>query len=338
MVSNIFVNPWGVFWQAARLMRPQPGLPVRPLLALAALIAAAAIGCSRRPGGAPRSEAPAPGAIVAGPRDTTGAAARAETAAVAPADTLPRYATFAITDEKALSGLARRLGPDSFAVVLALNRIDLAHARQGDTLVVPGTFDLARLSPFPDTLPAARALPKLLVVSARVQAFGAYESGRLCRWGPTSTGRQEKPTTPGLYHTNWRQRRRVSTFNDEWILNWYVNLGNFDGISLHQYELPGRPASHSCVRLLEDDAAWLYHWVETWKLVPGDRRKIAEQGTPVVVMDEYAFGGRKPWKRLPEDPRATAVAAEEIEAALGRWGVAGDALPRQAAPHDSLPH
>jgi len=337
------MNSPGHIWQSVRRMRPHQRRRACHFVATAALLAAVASGCGRQSGtdGASRESVSArvPATTADSLRDTArGTAAPAETAAVAPADTLPRYATFAITDEKALSGLARRLGPDSFAVVLALNRIDLAHARQGDTLVVPSTFDLARLSPFPDTLPAARTLPKLLLVSARVQAFGAYESGRLRRWGPTSTGRQEKPTAPGLYHTNWRQRRRVSTFNDEWVLNWYVNLGNFDGISLHQYELPGRPASHSCVRLLEDDAAWLYHWVETWKLVPGDRRKIAEQGTPVVVMDEYAFGGRKPWKRLPEDPRATAVAAEEIEAALGRWGVTGDALPRQAAPHDSLPH
>ena len=186
---------------------------------------------------------------------------------------------------------------------------------------MPSVFDWARLSPFPDTLPAAGLPPKLLVVSARVQAFGAYEAGRLVRWGPTSTGRQEKATPPGLYHANWRQRTRASTFNDEWVLHWYVNLSNFDGISLHQYELPGRPASHSCVRLLEDDAEWLYRWVDTWKLVPGDRRKVLVQGTPVAVLDEYAFGRRRPWKRLPDDPRATTLGAGEIAAALRKWGV-----------------
>jgi hypothetical protein len=112
----------------------------------------------------------------------------------------------------------------------------------------------------------------------------------------------------------------VSTFNDEWVLHWYVNLSNFDGISLHQYELPGRPASHACVRLLADDAEWLYHWVDTWKLVPGDRRRVLEQGTPVVVIDEYAFGQRRPWKRLPDDPRATTLRLEEVETALRNFG------------------
>ena len=297
----------------------------RPVPVVCALLAALALAGCGRGRGAPRepAEAPAaPGSGVGPTGDTARAGSLRADSAAGPADTLGRYGRFRLANEDSLRALERRLGPEAFGVVLRLNRLDLAHARQGDTLVVPASFDWARLSPFPDTLPAAGVPSRLLVVSARVQAFGAYEAGRLVRWGPTSTGRQEKPTPPGLYHANWRQRTRVSTFNDEWILHWYVNLSNFDGISLHQYELPGRPASHACVRLLEDDAEWLYHWVDTWKLVPGDRRKVLEHGTPVVVLDEYAFGQRRPWKRLPEDPQATAIAADSIAAALRRWAPA----------------
>jgi len=292
------------------------------VLVLAAALALAGCGRGRGSGGSGRiaTPPPAPGTTAVPARDTARAPATSvETPAAAA--TILRYGTFPLASEDSLRALPRRFGPESLAVVLRLNRVDLEHARLGDTLVVPSIFDLARLAPFPDTLPAARALPKLIVVSARVQAFGAYEAGRLLRWGPTSTGRKEKTTPAGLYHTNWRQRRRVSTFNDEWVLNWYINLSNFDGISLHQYELPGRPASHSCVRLLEDDAAWLYHWADTWTLVPGDRRRIERQGTPVVVMDAYAFGHRRPWKRLPEDPRATTLAPDSIATALRRWAV-----------------
>jgi lipoprotein-anchoring transpeptidase ErfK/SrfK len=300
-------------------MLPRPRRRASVTIVLVILAALPLAGCGRGPAaGRVRQEPPATSA----PGDTARAdSARSDTAAVA-ADTLVRYSGFRLANEDSLRALEHRLGPAGFDLVLRLNRIDLGHARQGDTLVVPSVFDWTRLAPFPDTLPAGGVPPRLLVVSARIQAFGAYEAGRLVRWGPTSTGRQEKPTPPGLYHANWRQRTRASTFNDEWILHWYVNLSNFDGISLHQYELPGRPASHSCVRLVEDDAAWLYHWVDTWKLVPGDRRRVLEQGTPVVVMDAYAFGQRRPWKRLPEEPQATRLGAEEIEAALRTWGVA----------------
>jgi hypothetical protein len=307
---------------------PRRRLPA--LIATFILLAAATAGCGRGPRtSAGRHPGPSTLAPDTGARATSDATAAdsARADSIRAAATL-RYGTFPITGEKTLLDLERRLGPDSLAVVLKLNRVDLAHARQGDTLVVPSDFHFERLSPFPDTLPLASALPRLLLVSARVQAFGAYDAGHLTRWGPTSTGRRTKPTLPGLYHANWRQRRRASTFNDEWILEWYVNLGNFDGISLHQYDLPGRPASHACVRLLADDAEWLYHWVDTWRLVPGDRRRIAAQGTPVLVMDEYAFGQRRPWKWLPDDPGFATLAPDSIEAALRRWGVVADSLAR----------
>jgi hypothetical protein len=294
--------------------------PRRPVTVVCALLAALALaGCGRGTTPEPVESPAAPDSGVGSGADAARADSVRADSVASPSDTLGRYGRFRLVNEDSLRALERRLGPDAFGVVLRLNRVDLAHARQGDTLVVPASFDWARLSPFPDTLSFAGVPPRLLVVSARVQAFGAYEAGRLVHWGPTSTGRQEKPTPPGLYHANWRQRTRVSTFNDEWILHWYVNLSNFDGISLHQYELPGRPASHSCVRLLEADAEWLYGWVDTWKLVPGDRRKVLEHGTPVVVLDEYAFGQRRPWKRLPEDPHATTIAPDSIAAALHRW-------------------
>jgi lipoprotein-anchoring transpeptidase ErfK/SrfK len=304
-------------------MLPWPSRHALVACALLSSLALAGCGRGRGPVGERREPPATPRSASGALGDTARAdSARADTAAVA-ADTRVRYGTFRLANEDSLRALERRLGPAGFDQVLRLNRVDLGHARQGDTLVVPGVLDWDRLSPFPDTLPAAGSTRKLLVVSARVQAFGAYEAGRRVRWGPVSTGRREKVTPPGLYHANWRQRTRASTFNDEWVLNWYVNLSNFDGISLHEYELPGRPASHSCVRLLADDAEWLYGWVDTWTLVPGDRRRVLEQGTPVVVLDGYAFGQRRPWKRLPDEPLATTLGADSIAAALQAWGVAG---------------
>ncbi|MBI5711718.1 MAG: L,D-transpeptidase [Candidatus Eisenbacteria bacterium] len=291
--------------------------------AVALLVSLAVAGCGR-------AQAPGPPAGSRIPSATDSAAgAAAPPVAPAPETTTVRYDTFPITDPHALLEFERKHGAEGFLAVLKVNRIDLAHARQGDTLVVPERLDMPALSPFPAGIPAARGLAKLLLVSARVQAFAAYDTGRLVRWGPTSTGRREKPTPPGLYRTNWKDRERVSTFNEEWLLEWYVNLENREGISLHQYDLPGRPASHSCVRLLADDAEWLYGWADTWALTP-DGRGVVKEGTPVVVMGAYAFGQRRPWQRLPDDPRATAVTAAEVDSALAL------AIPPRVASADSL--
>jgi lipoprotein-anchoring transpeptidase ErfK/SrfK len=261
------------------------------------------------------------------PPDTARRAARADTSARrgSRADSLAarRYLRYALVDPASIVDLQRTWGDSGLAIILKINRVDIDHARVGDTLVVPTSArPMLAWTPFPRDLPEARAVSRLLLVSARVQAFAAYDSGRLARWGPVSSGRREMPTPPALYHANWKARTHVSTVDEGWILDWYVNLDNFAGISLHQYELPGRPASHSCVRLREDDARWIYEWVRTWKVAP-DRRHILEQGTPVVVFGEYRWSEVRPWKRLAEDPAATDVSGAEIAAALRRFAVPG---------------
>ena len=64
---------------------------------------------------------------------------------------------------------------------------------------------------------------------------------------------------------------------------------------LHQYELPGQPASHGCVRLLERDAKWVYDWGRSWIL---DERgwNVVENGAPVVILGEYPHGETPPWR------------------------------------------
>lgn len=241
-----------------------------------------------------------------------------DTVAVPPAP--PPAASIAYTrvvlhGEHGLRAFRDSIDARMWKVVLDVNRVDSTHVRAGDTLIVPSSNELLAVSPFPAAFDAVRDTSKLLLVSRRVQAFGVYERGRLIHWGPVSTGRKDMPTPTGLYHTNWKDRHRLSTVDSTWVLLWYLNLDNFQGVSLHQFELPGRPASHSCVRLLEEDAEWLYVWADQWQLGP-DRRTILRDGTPVVVFGDWKYGGRAPWRRLPEDPDATRLTKEEMEDAL----------------------
>ncbi len=242
------------------------------------------------------------------------------------------YVRVRVRNSRRLAALIDSLGEAQWAQTLKLNRVDRAHVHDGDSLVLPDAFgDSLDLAPFPRLLPTVRDTAKLVLVSLRLQAFAAYDSGRLVQWGPTSTGRRTKPTPPGCYHVNWKDRERISTVDDEWQLFWCVNIENREGVSLHQYELPGRPASHSCVRLLEHDAMWVYAWTDQWKLSPDG--KLAATGTPVVVFGEWAWGKRAPWKRLPEDSSACLLGPQEIDEAL-RMLSAGD-RPHFAAAADT---
>ena len=212
------------------------------------------------------------------------------------------------------SKLVRKYGYNGADIILALNRVDRKNLKRKDSLVVPDTIvtNWKYYSPFPLKVEEAFQIPKLIVVSQKVQAFAAYQLGNLILWGPTSTGKEETPTPNGLFHTNWKAEETTSTFDDEWTLKWNFNLDNFEGVALHQYEMPGYPASHSCVRLYEKDAKWIYNWADQW-IVTADEESILAYGTPVIIFDEYDFDSSKPWRELVNDPESAKVTLSKLE-------------------------
>lgn len=204
--------------------------------------------------------------------------------------------------EPAPETLDDRFEPDQIALLEMLNRSDARNLPRLDKLVIPDRWDLAILeySPLPAMLDALAGLPKALVLHQPQQVIGAYEHGRLVRWGPVSSGRRQHPTPSGAFHLNWRSRSRHSTDDPDWFMEWYYNFHNKRGLALHQYSLPGVPASHACVRLLERDAKWIYEWGDGWTL---DSRgwEVLEPGTPLWVLGDYDFDASPPWLR-EDDP------------------------------------
>jgi len=226
------------------------------------------------------------------------------------------YTSLILSSTSPMKELKEAVGVENVDTVLRVNRIDERFLRQNMEIVVPSDMsDLMKLSPMPATLPIAQTIPKLMVISQRVQAFGAYEYGTLVKWGPVSSGKKSTPTPSKLFFANWKGKEVISTANDEWILKWNFNLDNFDGIGMHLYEMPGHPASHSCVRLLEADALFLYDWTEQW-ILARDGQTLLAHGSPVLISGAYDFSNPAPWKALPVDPNATAVSVAEIEEQL----------------------
>jgi hypothetical protein len=221
-------------------------------------------------------------------------------ALVATRDAPSQTGGFRLEKPLAAAGLAARFTAAEIDVLEMINRADRAHLDDLDVLLVPASWptDVLDLSPLPRVWAWAAAHAKTILVHQPTQALAAYESGRLVRWGPVSTGRRPLPTPAGLFHLNWRSPGRTSTVDPGWFLPWYFNFENDRGISFHQFALPGLPASHACVRLLERDAKWLYEWGETWTL---DARgwTVLDPGTPVVVAGCYDFNAPPPWRAPP---------------------------------------
>ena len=195
--------------------------------------------------------------------------------------------------------LQDRFNASQLALLEKLNRADIEHLEQLREVVVPQSWNEDELSysVLPARYAATEESSTFLVVYLPGQVFGAYEYGRLARWGPVSTGSRSNPTRAGCFALNWRSTGRASTVDPDWFMRWYFNFDNREGLALHAYSLPGSPASHGCIRLLERDAQWLFEWGQAWLLDPSGRR-LLRPGTPVFIAGRYDFDAPPPWRSL----------------------------------------
>ena len=231
------------------------------------------------------------------------------------------------------------LGRERAQLIELLNRTTVENTPLGDTLVVPTQYDLdfRAYSPFPRYYPGAHDIRKVFIIHKNVQAFAAYEYGKLARWGIVNTGNPDSTETPnGRFNFNWKQKERVSTLSppgEEWRMRWVFNFVASRGIHVHQYSMPtGGPTSHGCVRLVDADAKWIYDWAEPWKTTKGFmgpssmRGQLLDQGTMVLVLGDEPTGAPEPFafkerypvlKRvsLPTDPYAVPPGTEQQK----RW-------------------
>ncbi len=206
------------------------------------------------------------------------------------------------------------LGKKRSRLVEMLNRTLMYQIDAGDTLVVPTQFglEMRAYSPFPRYYVGGLDFDKLYIMHKGIQAFAAYERGKLIRWGVINTGAKESPTPNGRYNFNWQTEYRVSSLSppgEDWEMYWVFNIHDLRGIHVHQYQFPtGGPMSHGCVRLLDADARWLYDWADTWQTtssyegIASRRGRILEQGTTVLVIGDEPEGVPMPYIYMEDVP------------------------------------
>lgn len=225
-----------------------------------------------------------------------------------------QYTTFIFPTKKKDSAMAvfkeKYSEPERYTI-LALNRLDEKNSWRADTLIIPSKFenDFLNYSPFPAQIALLKDVKKFVYFSYPIQAFAVYENGDLKKWGPTSMGKKAAKTATGLHFTNWKSKMATSTVDSEWKLPFNVNIANNLGIGWHQYDLPGFPASHSCLRLLMKDAEWMYSFADQWILSDG---KLEANGIPVIVEGDYNWGGEKPWRKMVQNSMADYIPESEI--------------------------
>lgn len=216
---------------------------------------------------------------------------------------LIRYTRTTIADKQQLDSVRRTYAKKketmaAYRALTTINRKDLHYFRVGDTLMIPDTVmvDLRAYSVFPYYYAAAADIPKIILVSNKMQSYACYEQGELVYFAAANTGEERKPTFSGRYALNWKARLRKSSLNEEWELPFTWNFHRYAGSAFHQFDMPGRPVSHSCVRQFLTDAEWLYHWGKGAEY-DSTKQAIPFTGTPVLIIDMFDFSRKKggPW-------------------------------------------
>jgi len=183
-------------------------------------------------------------------------------------------------------------------IVMTLNRKEFRFMKKGENIIIPNIFtnNLLDYSIFPHYYPAAKDLEQLIIVSIDKQAYSCYENGKLVRFAATNTGKEKTPSFPGRYALVWKDRLRRSSLDSTWIMPFTFNFHSEAGSAFHQFQMPGRPVSHSCLRQFLDDAEWLFNWGKGAKR-DSSNRTIPMSGTLVILLNHFDYsrttGG--PW-------------------------------------------
>lgn len=147
--------------------------------------------------------------------------------------------------------------------VARFNRIDRRHVYPGMTIKVPESMaDIRGYSPLPLQYDPARRHEKFILVDITEQWLGAYENGKLAFSAPAATGKAGTETPTGLFRIDARHLTHTSslykTANDEAqypmdnAMRFYIGKDNVS-YWLHARDLPGRPASHGCIGLFDEE-------------------------------------------------------------------------------------
>lgn len=127
--------------------------------------------------------------------------------------------------------------------------------------------------------------PLVMVVSLSQQLVYVYRYGTLVALSTISSGRKGYETPAGTFSILERKRIHHSNLYDNAPMPFMLRL-TWDGVALHGGELPGRRASHGCIRLPMAFARELFAVSEAIGLVIVTHDAVAEgffDGYPILT-------------------------------------------------------
>lgn len=195
---------------------------------------------------------------------------------------------------------------------LRFNRMDRRHFIAGMSIKVPKRMeDIKGFTPMPATYPDAAQEAKFILVDQSEMFLGAYEYGTLVFSTPVAVGIEGHRVPNGAFRIDAVDRRHESNlypvegtdrhYPMHYGLRFYVDkkVDSWPSYWIHGRDVPGRPASHGCIGLYDEemqkqyyhepqkpilkDAEKLFEWVVTPHSTPHKLRYI-NYGPKVLIV------------------------------------------------------
>jgi hypothetical protein len=206
--------------------------------------------------------------------------------------------------------------------VARFNRMDRRHAWPGARVRVPRDLaSVAGFDPMPPRYAPAESAAKFVLIDLGEQFLAAYEHGRLVLSFPVASGRPGHETPAGDFRIDAADPRHASSrypiegtnvpYPMPWALRFHRTSG---GVSywIHGRDLPGTPASHGCVGLVDEAM---------------QRRAYGRPAKPEVEDARVLFAWVVGSDTAPRGTRAIPAVPLRIVGAAPRAGAGSPALP-----------
>jgi lipoprotein-anchoring transpeptidase ErfK/SrfK len=165
-----------------------------------------------------------------------------------------------------------------------------------------------------DAAAAANAGSLKIVVLLDIQRLYVFNDSKLVAFSTISSGKPGHETPPGIFPILQKDKDHKSTIYDDAPMPFMQRL-TWDGVAMHGGHLPGRPASHGCIRLPGQFAQSLFD--------------ITKTGQDVYVLSDADTPPPRPVAPKPVVPAPIVPAP-----ALPVESVPGDPVPPVPAPID----
>jgi hypothetical protein len=205
-----------------------------------------------------------------------------------------------------------RLFGDNWVYVARFNRIDRRHVYPGMTIKVPENIEAVKnYNPLPLHYGPAEKHPKYVLVDVKEQWLGAYEYGELAFSTPAATGIEGHLAPVGIFEIDARHKTHTSSlykthkgdaqYPMDYALRFHIDRNNV-AFWIHARDLPGRPASHGCIGVYDEemqkrvygvpekpvinDAARLFYWVADENEADDGKMTLITDGPAVEIRGE----------------------------------------------------